>query len=94
VSFSAALESRLAMDGSAIESLCASLSDVTDVRVQGRSDHLLIDILCIPILAVLCGADDFVAVATFARTGRIGCPAFSNFPAEFRRTIRSSVCGD
>jgi len=54
------------MDGSAIESLRTSLSTVTDVRVQGRSDHLLIDILCITILAVLCGADDFVAVATFA----------------------------
>ena len=55
------------MDGSAIESLRTSLSNVTDVRVQGRSDHLLMDILCITILAVLCGADDFVAVATFAQ---------------------------
>jgi hypothetical protein len=54
------------MDESPIAALRASLRDVTDVRLQGRSDHLLIDILCITILAVLCGADDFVAVATFA----------------------------
>lgn len=54
------------MDWSAIESLRAGVSQITDVRVVGRCEHLLIDVLAITILAVLCGADDFVAVETFA----------------------------
>ena len=47
------------MDWSAIESLRAGVSQITDVRVVGRCEHLLIDVLAITILAVLCGADDF-----------------------------------
>ena len=35
-------------------------------RVVGRCEYLLIDVVGITILAVLCGADDFVAVETFA----------------------------
>lgn len=68
------------MDGSAIGGLRAALSDVADVRVQGRSDHLLIDILCITILAVLCGADDFVGVATFARDRKAWLSRFFELP--------------
>ncbi len=68
------------MDGSAIDSLRAALGDVTDVRVQGRSEHLLIDILCITILAVLCGADDFVAMATFATSRREWLSRFFKLP--------------
>jgi len=49
------------MDWSAIESL---LARITDVRVAGRCEHLLIDVVGITVLAVLCGADDFVAVET------------------------------
>lgn len=68
------------MDGSAIVALRASLGDITDVRVQGRSDHLLIDVLGVTILAVLCGADDFVAVATFARDRKDWLSRFFEFP--------------
>ena len=50
----------------AMESLSESVGRVTDPRVAGRSDHLLVDLVGITILAVLCGADDFVAVASFA----------------------------
>lgn len=69
------------MDGSAIESLRVSLSDVTDVRVQGRSAHLLIDLLSITILAVLCGADDFVAVSTFAKDRKDWLSRFFELPS-------------
>ncbi len=55
------------MDRSALESLRESVNQITDPRVPGRSDHLLVDLVGITTLAVLCGADDFVAVATFAR---------------------------
>ena len=58
------------MDGSALKSWCESLPHIQDPRVSGRSDHLLVDIVGITILAVLCGADDFVAVATFAKHRR------------------------
>lgn len=68
------------MDGSAIVALRASLGDITDVRVQGRSDHLLIDVLGVTILAVLCGADDFVAVATFAKDRKDWLSRFFELP--------------
>ncbi len=38
----------------------------THVCVTGRCEHLLIDVVGITILAVLCGADDFVAVENYA----------------------------
>ena len=69
------------MDGSALKSLCESLQHIQDPRVSGRSDHLLVDIVGITILAVLCGADDFVAVATFAKMRREWWGQFFNLPA-------------
>ena len=36
------------------------------MRVVGRCDHLLFDVVGDHLLVVLCGADDFVAVETFA----------------------------
>ena len=64
------------MDWSAIESLRACVSQITDVRVVGRCGHLLIDVVGITILAVLCGADDFVAVETFAIGRRVWLQQF------------------
>ncbi len=69
------------MERSALKSLRESVSQVTDPRVQGRSAHLLVDIVCITILAVLCGADDFVAVATFARMRRKWLKQFFKLPS-------------
>lgn len=68
------------MDGSAIESLRTGVSQITDVRVVGRCDHLLIDVVGITILAVLCGADDFVAVETFAVGRREWLQQFFELP--------------
>ena len=68
------------MDWSAIESLRAGVSQITDVRVVGRCEHLLIDVVGITILAVLCGADDFVAVETFAIGRRVWLLQFFELP--------------
>jgi predicted transposase YbfD/YdcC len=69
------------MERSAIDQLRESVSQVSDPRVQGRSDHLLVDIVCITILGVLCGADDFVAVATFARKRREWLQQYFELPS-------------
>jgi predicted transposase YbfD/YdcC len=41
--------------------------DLKDPRVQGRCDHLLIDVLSIAILAVMCGAEDWTDIETFGQ---------------------------
>jgi len=58
------------MDSSALIKLGEVVGQIRDPRVSGRSDYLLVDIVGITILVVLCGADDFVAVASFARERR------------------------
>ena len=68
------------MDWSAIGSLRAGVSQITDVRVVGRGEHLLIDVVEITILAVLCGANDFVAVETFAIGRRVWLRQFFELP--------------
>ena len=68
------------MDWSAIESLRVGVSQIVDRRVRGRCDHLLIDVVSITILAVLCGADDFVAVETFAVGRRVWLQQFFELP--------------
>jgi predicted transposase YbfD/YdcC len=42
-------------------------ADVPDPRVRARSDHKLLDILAISILAVICGADGWDDIARFGR---------------------------
>ena len=42
-------------------------SAVPDPRVRGRSDHLLLDIIAIAILATICGADGWDDIALFGR---------------------------
>ena len=69
------------MEGSVLKSLCESVKQIPDPRVLGRSEHLLVDIVGITILAVLCGADDFVAVATFATHRREWLEQFFELPA-------------
>jgi len=45
--------------------LIAHFAQVPDPRVERTKDHQLLDILVIAICAVLCGANDWVGVATF-----------------------------
>ena len=48
------------MESSALVKLGEAVGQIRDPRVSGRSDHLLVVIVGITILAVLSGADDFV----------------------------------
>jgi predicted transposase YbfD/YdcC len=68
------------MERSAIESLRECVSQIAEPRITGRCDHLLIDVVSITILAVLCGADDFVAVETFAVSRRQWLQQFFELP--------------
>ena len=54
------------MESSALVKLGEVVGQIRDPRVTNRSDHLLVDIVGVTILAVGSGADDFVAVASFA----------------------------
>ncbi len=47
------------------QSLIHHFALLEDPRVTGRSQHKLIDILVIAICGVICGADDWVAIAGF-----------------------------
>jgi len=47
--------------------LMECLEFVEDPRVQGRSKHLLIDILVISVCAILCGAEGIVEIAFFGQ---------------------------
>src|SRR5262249_60903529 len=42
-----------------VSGLKKCFAEVRDPRVQGRCEHLLLDILAIAILGVLCGAEDW-----------------------------------
>src|SRR4051812_18512539 len=46
-------------------SISEHFATLTDPRAEHGKEHLLIDILTITLCAVICGADDWVAVATF-----------------------------
>jgi len=50
-----------------VAGLKTCFAELRDPRVQGRCDHLLIDILAIALLAVLCGADDWPEVEEFGK---------------------------
>jgi predicted transposase YbfD/YdcC len=49
-------------------SISEHFATLTDPRSEQGKDHLLVDILTITLCAVICGADDWVAVATFGTT--------------------------
>ena len=46
-------------------SIAHYFSDIDDPRLERSRDHQLIDILTIAILAVICGADGWVAIETY-----------------------------
>ena len=82
------------MDGTAFEALRVSVEEINDPRVQGRSDHLLFDIVGITTLAVLCGCDDMVGVEVFAKMRYEWLKQFFKLPVgipshdTFNRVIR------
>lgn len=48
-----------------VEGIRKCFATVSDPRVTGRCDHLLIDILTISVLAVICGSDDWTDIELF-----------------------------
>jgi predicted transposase YbfD/YdcC len=55
-------------------------ADLHDPRVGGRCDHKLIDIIIIAICAVICDADDWVAVETFGKVKEAWLKQFLELP--------------
>jgi predicted transposase YbfD/YdcC len=53
---------------------------VHDPRVQGRCDHLLLDIITISILAVICGADDWTDIELFGKVRQAWLREFLQLP--------------
>ena len=76
-------------------SISEHFATLTDPRDERGKEHLLVDILTITLCAVICGADDWVAVATFGETkvGWLrtflalpnGIPSHDTFGRVFRR---------
>jgi predicted transposase YbfD/YdcC len=68
-------------------------AELRDPRVQGRCDHLLIDILAITLLAVMCGAEDWPDIEAFGKCRHDWLKGFLQLPAgipshdTFRRVL-------
>ncbi len=66
---------------------------IPDFRVDRTKRHLLMDILIIPICAVISGAEDWKEIArSMGGRRRIGSRPFRNCPMAFPRTTRSGGC--
>jgi predicted transposase YbfD/YdcC len=63
-----------------VEGLQAYLADIRDPRVVGRCDHLLTDIVCITILAVMCGAEDWTDIEAFGESRETWLRTFLELP--------------
>ena len=63
-----------------IEGLKQCFAELPDPRVQGRCDHLLIDILAIGLLAVLCGAEDWPDIEEFGKRRHDWLAVFLQLP--------------
>ena len=55
-------------------------ADIDDPRYQHSPPHLLIDIITITICGVICGADDWVAIAEFGRAKQAWFKTFLRLP--------------
>ncbi len=63
-----------------ITNLPEHFGQIDDPRVERTKQHLLIDILVIAICAVICGADDWVAIAAFGRAKHRWFKTFLSLP--------------
>ena len=61
-------------------SIVAHFEDLVDPRLDRQKQHKLIDILVIAICAVLCGANDWVAVETFGQAKQAWFARFLELP--------------
>lgn len=63
-----------------VEGVRECFESVHDPRVQGRCDHLLLDIITISILAVICGADDWTDIELFGKVRQAWLREFLQLP--------------
>lgn len=63
-----------------VEGLQECFADLCDPRVQGRCDHLLLDILAIALLAVMCGGEDWPDIEEFGRQRQAWLQRFLHLP--------------
>lgn len=68
------------MTGTSGTSISAHFATLPDPRVERTRDHRLVDIFTIALCAVLCGADDWVAVETFGRAKETWLRTFLALP--------------
>lgn len=68
------------MEKQASRSLIDSFGDMPDPRIDRTKRHKLLDILVIAICAVICGADDWVAVALFGEAKQVWLRTFLELP--------------
>src|ERR1044071_2354753 len=68
------------MEGLPRTSISEHFATVADPRAERGREPRLIDILTITLCAVLCGADDWVAVATFGETKEAWLRTFLALP--------------
>jgi hypothetical protein len=62
------------------QSLSEHFQALDDPRVKRKPAHLLVDIVAIAILAVLSGANDMVAIATYGKAKQVWLETFLELP--------------
>jgi predicted transposase YbfD/YdcC len=62
-------------------SVSRHFAGLTDPRIERAKEHRLLDIITITLCAVLCGADDWVAVETFGRAKEAWLRSFLALPS-------------
>ncbi len=81
------------MDGQATKGLISFFQDIPDHRARNRQFRL-IDLFAIAVMAVICDAQDWTDVATFAIIRKDGLDTFMELPGRtpsssaFRRMFR------
>ena len=68
------------MDPAPATSISEHFASLTDPRCDRTKEHRLLDIITITLCAVLCGADDWVAIETFARAKQAWLRTFLALP--------------
>jgi predicted transposase YbfD/YdcC len=68
------------MPGCPRTSISEHFATLTDPRRDHLKEHRLVDIVTITLCAVICGADDWVAVATFGRVKEVWLRTFLELP--------------
>ena len=68
------------MEQAPATSISRHFAGLTDPRVERAKEHRLVDIVTVALCAVLCGADDWVAVETFGRAKEAWLGTFLALP--------------